>query len=103
VLATFAIVLGLALVLVGQSAKRFFSAHPTSDQCSALLDRYVEHLAHAAEPSPSPSAIQESRDRARARAEHDPEFVTCSARLTREEVDCAMAAHNADEVERCLE
>jgi hypothetical protein len=103
VLAIIAIVVGLALFMAARSVIRFFSAHPTSEQCSALLDRYVEHLAHAAEPSPVPSAVQDARVRAREKAERDPEFVACTDALTRAQADCAMAAHNADEFERCLQ
>jgi hypothetical protein len=103
VLATLAIVLGLAgIVVAGRIAHRLAS-HPSEAECGALLDRYVEHLAHAFEPSPSLSAIAEARLLAREKADSNVELAACADELTRDQARCAMAAHDADEFERCLE
>jgi hypothetical protein len=104
VLATLAIVTALAAVVVGRAVWRRVGPHPSAEECSALLDRYVEHLV-AAEGGPLPvpaQALSERRARARAKAERDAEFARCPIALTRDEATCALGAHSADEFERCL-
>lgn len=103
VLATLAIVVGFGAFVALRGAMRALAPHPTHDECSALLDRYVEHLAHAAEPKPAASTIAERTRIARSKAKSDPEFATCTRSLTSAQADCAMGAHDADEFERCLE
>jgi hypothetical protein len=103
VLATLAIVVGLGAFVALRSAGKTLAPHPSRDECSALLDRYVDHLAHAAEPKPAASTIAERTRVARSRAEKDPEFATCAEALTREQAACAMNANDADQFERCLQ
>lgn len=102
VLATLAIVgvVGLA-VLIPMIARRL-GPHPSPAACEALLDRYVEHVAHAVDPKPSASALEERRALARAAAPSRAAFSTCITDLTEAEVDCAMKADSADSFERCL-
>jgi hypothetical protein len=102
VVSTIIIVALVVGFVASRPIRRRFAAHPSTEQCAALLDRYVEHLAHAADPRAAASAIEEQRARTRALAAKDPDFGRCSQTITRDEADCAMKAQNADEFERCL-
>jgi hypothetical protein len=98
VLATLAIVLGLAALLGARSLQRRFAAHPTAEQCSAMLDRYAEQRARAARPdgdhSPEPGPPT---------TPHPPaDIARCTKELTMSELGCAMRSGYADELERCL-
>jgi hypothetical protein len=102
ILGTLAI-LGVTLgVAAWDPVVRLFSAHPSASQCAELLDKYVEHVAHAVDPSPPASALAERKSLARAAARDRQAFRMCEGELTRKEVDCAMNAPNADAFERCL-
>ena len=102
VLATLAIVGAVLAFVAWEPLVRRLSSHPSADQCAALLDRYVEHVAYAVDPSPSSAAIAERRALARAAAQSRTAFARCEGELTLREVDCAMNAPNADTLERCL-
>lgn len=98
ILATLAIVFGLLALLGGQRLRRRFSAHPTAEQCGAMLDRYAEQRARAARPdgdrSPEPGPPT---------APHPPaDIARCARELTMDELGCAMRSGYADELERCL-
>jgi hypothetical protein len=102
ILGTIAI-LGVALgIAAWDPVVRLFSAHPSASQCAELLDKYVEHVAHAVDPNPPASALEERKSLARAAAKGREAFRRCEGELTRREVDCAMNAPNADAFERCL-
>lgn len=101
VLATAAV---LAVVAAGAAARPVFRAlspRPAPADCMALLERYVELVARAADPDASASAVAERHERARAAA-GERGFARCEAELTRDEVACGLRAGNADELERCL-
>ena len=68
-----------------------------------MLDRYVEQLLRVDSPEP-PRAWRLERERAaaRERASRDPAFAECPRRVTREQIDCALASTYADALERCL-
>jgi hypothetical protein len=93
-------VVGAILVL---HARRALAPRATPAQCTALLNRYVEHLAHAAEPHPAASTIAAQRILAQKEARQSPVFASCPRRLSHQDADCALEAHNADEFERCLQ
>jgi hypothetical protein len=90
-----------ALVLMGP-VRRLLAEHPTAEECTTLLDRYVEHTMHAADPSASSTDLASRKAQARALAASDPKFARCTSAITRKEADCALHANNADEFERCL-
>jgi hypothetical protein len=98
---------GIVALVVGAvvvaRVRHALAPHATAAQCAALLDRYVEHLAHAAEPAPAASTIAAERAEARARAATDARFARCPDELTAAQASCAMDAHDADELERCIE
>jgi hypothetical protein len=98
--ATLALLAGLGGFLAYRAVARRLAPHPRPDQCLLLLDRYAEHNLRADDPQASASALDAARRFARARA--DPTMARCSDELTMSELDCAMKATNADEVERCL-
>ena len=104
VIATLSLLALAVAIVAGRAVLRRTAAHPTRDECDALLDRYVEHLV-AAEGGPlpvPPQVLADRRARARAKAAADPEFARCPTALTREEATCALRANGADEFERCL-
>ncbi|MFO0762600.1 MAG: hypothetical protein U0359_39535 [Byssovorax sp.] len=97
-LATLAIVLGLAALLGGSRLARRLGPHPTPEQCSAMLDRYAEQRARAALPDGA-----ESPPPRRPAEPHPPaEIARCARELTPRELECAMRSGYADELERCL-
>jgi hypothetical protein len=93
VIATLAIVGLFAALVAGRPLVRRFSRHPTPERCAAMLDRYAEQQARAYERTPAPAAP---------RALDAPDVVRCARDLTEEEVECALKAGYADELERCL-
>ncbi|HVK71491.1 MAG TPA: hypothetical protein VM694_43860 [Polyangium sp.] len=102
VVATIGIVLLVVGFVVSKPVRRSFSAHPSQDTCTALLDRYVEHIVHAIDEKPPASEIVTRKAQARTLASTDPKFASCPTYLTVDEAECAMRANNADEFERCL-
>jgi hypothetical protein len=92
------------LVLLGGSAL-FASAcgkPPTHDECDALLDHYVELLVSSDRPGTSAAELHKLQIQARDKAKIDPEFASCSERVSRRAFECAMSAPNADVLEQCL-
>jgi methylthioribose-1-phosphate isomerase len=74
----------------------------TRAECDRLLDRYTEMLARADNARPTATELDKARGQARALAAHDADFQACPAELSREQMDCALASFNPDEIERCL-
>jgi len=99
---TLALVVLFVGLVVSRPIVRKFSTHPSSEVCAELLDRYVEHVVHAAEGKPLPSELAARKAQARNLASEDRSFAECPKYLTRAEAECAMRAGNADEFERCL-
>jgi hypothetical protein len=102
VIATLAIVGGLAAVIASGPIRRRLSDHPSAAECVALLDRYVEHVVRAADPKVPAGDLSARKAQARALSSSDPASARCSTTLTKKEAECAMQATNADEFERCL-
>jgi hypothetical protein len=96
-LALTAIPLVIALSSLGCRKNRV-----TPEDCDRLLDRYAEAKARADDPRMRASDIERFRTEVRARAATSPGFRACPREVTREAMDCALAAFNADEIERCL-
>jgi hypothetical protein len=68
-----------------------------------MLDRYAEHLAHAAEPKPSAAAVNDRVRATRVEAASNAAFPQCTDEITKEQAACALASTYADEFERCLQ
>jgi hypothetical protein len=71
-------------------------------ECKDLLDRYTDKLIDQAHPSLKPSERHELLMKARAKAATDPEFSACPSRVTRNQLECSLAAPDVDSIERCL-
>lgn len=74
----------------------------TRDECDRLLDRYAEMLLRADQPRLAASGLARAKEEARARAARSRPFLACSSEVSREQMDCALASFNPDEIERCL-
>jgi len=74
----------------------------SADECRALLDHYTERQVEQARPSTNARGRIELQQEAQKKALIDPEFQRCPQVVSRAQYDCAMAAHSADQIERCL-
>lgn len=70
--------------------------------CDALLDHYVELLSRSDGKKPTTEEILRLQREAHARARAGREFSRCPEEVSKRQLDCALAAHTADDVERCL-
>jgi hypothetical protein len=77
--------------------------HATPEECSALLDRYVELLVRERDPTVSEIDLSSKKEQAREKAAHDEAFAACPKEVGGRAMRCAMAAPNVDEFEKCLE
>ena len=75
---------------------------PTSEECDALLDHYVELLVNSDRPGTTAADLHKLKLQAREKAKIDPEFAACSERVSRRALECALSAPNADVLEQCL-
>jgi len=92
-------VLCLAAAGVGAGCVR----HATLAECEVLLDRYVELLVRDRDPKADEGSVARQKSATREKAAHDPSFAACPKEVSAHAFDCAMAAPNADELEKCLE
>ena len=74
----------------------------SEQECVKLLDHYTDKQIDQARPSLRAADRSVLIDQARTRAAADPEFATCTTKVSRSAYECAMAAGSADAVERCL-
>jgi hypothetical protein len=95
-----------AVVVLGAIATLLASAcgrHATPEECSALLDRYVELLVRQQDPKAPDTEIAMQKERTRAKAQTEPAFASCPQEVPAKSAHCAMSAVNVDEFEKCLE
>lgn len=86
----------LASALVGCS-------EPLSEaECVRMLEHYTELLVRSDRRDASAAEREKLKAEARSKAARDPEFQTCSRRVSRRQFECAIHAPDADTVERCL-
>jgi hypothetical protein len=74
----------------------------TEQECLKLLDHYTDKQIDQARPSTLSAERFVLIEQARVRAASDPEFATCTAKVSRSAYECAMDAASADAIERCL-
>lgn len=74
----------------------------TSEECDRLLDRYVELLLRQDDPKVGSAEINRHQVETRIRAASSGPFHRCTREVSRAQMDCALAAYNPDEIERCL-
>ncbi len=77
--------------------------HASADECNALLDRYVELLVREQDPKADETELKRQKMVTRQKAANDPSFATCPKEVSSGELQCAMAAPNVDEFEKCME
>jgi hypothetical protein len=94
VIATLAILALFVALLGGRAVWRKLARHPSAERCAAMLDRYAEQQNRAYERVPS--RVDAPRPLGA------PDVVRCMRELTDDEVECALEAGYADELERCL-
>lgn len=70
--------------------------------CEELLIHYVDLLAASDRPETSSLERLHFRQEAKRRAAQDPEFAQCNKSVSRRQFECAVAAQNTDDFERCL-
>lgn len=103
-LAGLAIVLGVAGFVAAKRVWRGFAASPTPEQCTALLDRYLDHKSRQRDPELDDNDIARARQKARA---DEPAYLSdlaaCRDQLTAAEVECGIATSNVDDLERCVQ
>jgi len=92
-------ILHLSFLLLGVSG----CSKPLSPaECSILLDHYVRLLMKQHDPKTQSHEIEAAQVEARRKAASDPAFSECSLRVSRSQLECAMAASNPDKLEQCL-
>lgn len=89
----------LALLVVAAGCR---PRGPSPAECDRLLDRYTELLLRADNPRVSAAEIERHQAETRRRAASHQAFRDCPREVSREQMDCALAAFNPDEIERCL-
>jgi hypothetical protein len=75
---------------------------PTAEECGALVQRYAETLVDKERPGLSHGERERLIAAAVASASAGPAFRTCPRQVSRSSLECAQAAFNPDEIERCL-
>ena len=73
-------------------------------ECQQLLAHYTERLVVDEHPGATATEVSAKQLAAQAAAETRPEFEfnACAKRVKRKQFECAMAASNVDDFERCL-
>lgn len=74
----------------------------TRGECERLLDRYAEALLHVDGDKPRREDVARVQAEARRRAVGHAAFGRCPDDVSREAMDCALAAWGVDAIERCL-
>jgi len=92
----------MAILLAGALLPCGCRARPTPEECDRLLDRYTELLVRQDAARVTRAEIDAAQAEARARAATHPAFARCTREVSRESMDCALAAHDPDQIERCL-
>ena len=63
----------------------------------------IELLVRDRDPKADEGSIARQKSATREKAARDPSFAACPKEVSAHAFDCAMAAPNADELEKCLE
>lgn len=101
--AALAVVGALVTLVVGKAVVTRLMPRPTEAQCTALLDRYVEHASRARDPALDDGDIQAAVSRAQTDASRARDLAACERELSASEVECGLRSPNVDEMERCLQ
>jgi len=102
-LASAAVVLLVAGYVAVRAAVRWLSPRPGEEQCTALLDRYLEQTARVRRPAAHAGAVASGSRPARVAAARLADVAACQQQLTEAQVRCALRAPHLDALERCLQ
>ena len=89
-------------VFLGAAGSTGCGKAPSREECDLLVVGAVELLVNSDRPGTSAAELQKLQLVAREKAKADPEFATCTERVSRRAFDCAMSAPTADVLEQCL-
>jgi hypothetical protein len=92
----------LTRVVVGAALCVACDAPIGAVDCERLLDRYTELGARQVKGELRADELRALGERARALAAQDARFAECPRRISRRQLDCALAAPDVDAFERCL-
>ena len=93
---------GLIALIALSAVTTACSKRLSEEECYLLLDRYTDKLVDQSRPSTDAPERRRLQMEARKKAPLDPEFRRCPSAVSRSQYECAMNAHNADQIERCL-
>jgi hypothetical protein len=98
----------LAIVVACVGALAFAHFRPGDEPappeaCAEILRRYADARMRQADPRPTASALAAQRAAAQRRAERSPRFERCPRAMRARDAECALAAGDADQIERCLQ
>jgi len=102
-LAAFGVVSLIVGVVVGKWLIQRFAPRPSEQQCSELLDRYLQHASRQYDPEVDDDDIDTARERSRGQATRIADVGTCQRELTEAQVRCGLASPNVDDMERCMQ
>lgn len=97
------------VALVALSTLAACERRATQEECARMLDKYLDMTLGGAEdlrrmPESQAAIVREAR---KTNAKSHPAYrkveTQCTAEVRRGQYDCAMAAHNADEWQACVD
>lgn len=91
----------VAALLAARSGVGVAAAPP--EACAEILRRYADARLRQADPRPSASAFAAHRAEVEQRAQRSSRFARCPRALPADAAACALAAGDADQIERCLQ
>ncbi len=97
------VVAALLLAVLGPRVASRLAPSPTSDQCTRLVDRYLEQAERQKNPEARGDEIAHAVRDAQSSPDRERDVADCRRRLTRAQVECGLAAPNVDELERCVQ
>jgi hypothetical protein len=99
-LGALAVIVVTAVLALGPQLQARLGAHPSAEECEALVERYVElkerSVSEKIDPKRYGAALEDAKRAA------GPSFSACTTQITREELSCTRRANHVDELERCL-
>ena len=102
-LAAVGVVAALIALVAGKQLVRWLAPHPTDQQCSELLDHYLEQASRQRAPLADEADIAAAQKKAREAPAYLADVAACRRRLTAEQVECGLSSPNVDDLERCLQ
>jgi hypothetical protein len=102
-LAALTVVTLIVGLVVGKWLVQRFAPRPSEEQCSELLDRYLQHASRQHDPEVDDDDIDTARERSHGQPTRIADVGTCQRELTEAQVRCGLASPNVDDMERCMQ